>query len=63
MIIIGVILLLYPEISIVILPFVVGFWLMFAGAYLIAGSLELQETTKEEIGRMFEDYEGKIDKQ
>ena len=27
----------------VILPFVVGFWLLFAGIYLIAGSLELRD--------------------
>ena len=43
MIIMGVILLLYPGISMVILPFVVGFWLMFAGIYMIAGSIELRD--------------------
>jgi uncharacterized membrane protein HdeD (DUF308 family) len=43
MIIMGIILILYPGISIVILPFVVGFWLLFAGIYLIGASLELRD--------------------
>ena len=42
-IIIGIVLIYYPEISIVILPLVVGFWFMFRGAQIIAASLELKK--------------------
>ena len=41
-IVVGIVLVTYPEISIAILPMVVGFWFMFRGAQIIAGSLELK---------------------
>ena len=42
-IIIGIVLIYYPEISIIILPLVVGFWFMFRGAQIVAASLELKK--------------------
>jgi len=42
-ILIGMILILYPEISIVLLPFIVGFWLMFSGISVISTSLDLKK--------------------
>ena len=41
--IIGFVLISYPEISMAILPLVLGFWFMFRGAQIIAASLELKE--------------------
>ncbi len=40
---IGAILLLYPEISIIILPFIIGIWLMFKGISIIGTSLDLKK--------------------
>ncbi len=42
-IVIGVILILYPEISIILLPLFVGFWLMFRGISVIGTSLDLKK--------------------
>jgi uncharacterized membrane protein HdeD (DUF308 family) len=42
-IIVGIVLLSYPEISLVTLPLVVAFWLMFRGIQLIGASLDLKE--------------------
>lgn len=42
-IIIGVTLILHPEISIITLPFIVGFWLLFSGFHVISASLELKD--------------------
>ena len=39
----GLVLIYYPEISLVMLPVFVGFWLMFRGAQLIGTSLELKK--------------------
>ena len=40
---IGAILLLYPEISIILLPFIIGIWLMFKGISIIGTSLDLKK--------------------
>lgn len=46
--IIGVILLIYPKLSMVVLPYFVGFWLLFAGFSSIAMAVE----AKKVIGRV-----------
>lgn len=42
-ILLGFVLIYYPEISIITLPFVVGFWLLFRGVSIIASSLDLKD--------------------
>ena len=42
-IIIGIFLVYYPDISLVILPLVVGFWFLFRGIQIIGASLDLKQ--------------------
>ena len=42
-IILGVVLIYYPDLSIMMLPLFVGFWFMFRGAQIVAASLELKK--------------------
>jgi uncharacterized membrane protein HdeD (DUF308 family) len=42
-IILGVVLIYYPDLSIMMLPLFVGFWFMFRGAQIIAASLDLKK--------------------
>lgn len=42
-IILGVVLIYYPNLSIMMLPLFVGFWFMFRGAQIVAASLELKK--------------------
>jgi uncharacterized membrane protein HdeD (DUF308 family) len=42
-IILGAVLIYYPDLSIMILPLFVGFWFMFRGAQIVAASLELKK--------------------
>lgn len=51
--IIGMVLILYPEISIVALPFIVGFWLMFKSVFLMGFALELRKYLYLDWGLMF----------
>ena len=42
-IIIGIILISYPDLSLLVLPIFVGFWFMFRGAQIIGASLDLKK--------------------
>jgi len=41
-VIIGGVLIAYPELSLMVLPFIIGFWLMFSGAIAIGVSFEIK---------------------